>query len=125
MLTKNKVIITIAVHDIENSMDFYGDVLGLKKVGESRGGILFECGGATIGLYQSTTAGTGLSTCAWWIVDDVETTVKGLRARGVTFDKNYDIPHAKSKGDIYDMGEGKKAAWFKDIDGNVLGLGNF
>jgi catechol 2,3-dioxygenase-like lactoylglutathione lyase family enzyme len=125
LLAKGKVITTIAVHDIENSMDFYGHVLGLKEAGKTRGGYLFEAGGAMIGLYESATAGTGLATCAWWTVDDVKAVVKELKSRGVIFDKNYDIPHAKPKGDIYDMGDGAKAAWFKDIDGNVLGLGNF
>jgi predicted enzyme related to lactoylglutathione lyase len=125
LLAKSKIITTIAVHDIENSMDFYGDVLGLKKVGKTRGGYLFKSGGGMIGIYQSPTAGTGLATCAWWTVDDVSATVKNLKSRGVIFDKNYDIPHAKPKGDVYDMGNGAKAAWFKDIDGNVLGLGNF
>jgi catechol 2,3-dioxygenase-like lactoylglutathione lyase family enzyme len=125
LLGKNKVITTIAVHDIENAVDFYENVLGLKRVGKNVGGVVFESGGGTIGIYLSASAGSGQTTCAWWTVDDVEATMKDLRSKGVTFDKNYDMPHATRKGDMYLLGNDTKAAWFKDPDGNILGLGNF
>jgi catechol 2,3-dioxygenase-like lactoylglutathione lyase family enzyme len=125
LLAKHRVITTIAVHDIQNALDFYGSILGLKRVEENKAGYLFESGGGLIGLHQSPTAGSGQGTCAWWIVDDVDKIVKKLKSRGVTFETNYDLPRTKRKGDIYLMSDTKRAAWFKDPDGNILGIGNF
>lgn len=125
MLGDNRVITTIAVHDIENALDFYGNVLGLKRIEKNSAGYLFESGGGHIGLHQSPTAGSGQATVAWWTVDDVDDMVKKLKSRGVVFNKNYDLPYAKQKGDVYALSENEKAAWFKDPDGNILGLGNF
>ncbi len=125
MLEKYKVITPVAVHDIENAVDFYGSILGLKQVGKNIAGVVFESGGGLIGLHESPTAGSSQATCAWWIVDDVEATVEKLKSRGITFDKNYDLPHTERKDDIYMMSDTKKAAWFRDPDGNILGIGNF
>lgn len=126
MLAKYAVINPIAVNDIENAVDFYGIILGLKRVEENMAGYLFESGsGAIIGLHQSPAAGSGQATCAWWVVDDVEATVNELKSRGVVFDKNYDMPRTKRKGDVYLLSDTRHAAWFKDPDGNILGIGNF
>lgn len=126
MLGSFRVIATIAVNDIENAIDFYGDVLGLEKVEIHRSGHLFKSGGGgLIGLHVSPTAGSGQGTCAWWTVDNVEKTVRELKKKGVVFDQNYDLLHTKRKGDIYILSDTQKAAWFRDPDGNILGLGNF
>jgi catechol 2,3-dioxygenase-like lactoylglutathione lyase family enzyme len=125
MLSKYKVITPIAVNDLENALDFYGNVLGLKRVEENVAGHLFESGGGLIGLHQSPTAGSGQATCAWWTVDNVEDTVEDLKSRGVEFEQNYDLPHIEQHGGIYIMGKNERAAWFRDPDGNTLGLGNF
>jgi catechol 2,3-dioxygenase-like lactoylglutathione lyase family enzyme len=110
---------------MENAADFYGNVLGLPELGKSKGGLLFDAGGNTIALYESGTAGTGQATCLWWKVDDVAKTVRALKKRGVTFDTNYDLAFAEKDGDIYLLDEEMRAAWFRDIDGNILGIGNF
>lgn len=125
MLGKNKAITPIAVHDMENAADFYENVLGLKKLGKGKAGLLFKTGGNTIGLYESGTAGTNQATSLWWTVDDVEAAVKKLKSRGVIFETNYDLPSAKKNGDVYIIDGDMRAAWFKDMDGNILGIGNY
>lgn len=125
MLGKHTVITTIAVHDMQNAIEFYRDILGLKELGQNKVGFLLESGGGTIGLYESGSAGTGQATCAWWKVDDVEMMVEELEAQGINFETNYDLPYAKRKGGIYLLGKKEKAAWFCDPDGNILGIGNF
>lgn len=125
MLGNHQVITPIAVNDIENAVHFYGDILGLRQVGTNVAGVLFECGGGMIGLHQSPTAGSGQATCAWWTVDDVEAVVAALKKRGVVFDKNYDLPNATQQDDVYILGDTAKAAWFRDLDGNILGVGNY
>jgi hypothetical protein len=65
-----------------------------------------------------------------WEVDDLEATVKELRRRGVVFEE-YDLPGLKTADSIAAItgnypskgGVGKKAAWFRYSEGNVLGIG--
>jgi catechol 2,3-dioxygenase-like lactoylglutathione lyase family enzyme len=122
--SNSRVIATIAVNDIENAKFFYCEVLGMKLVVENGEGAVFESGGGTFAIYPSTTAGTNRGTSAWWSVDDVESTVSELKQKGVVFEHIDDLPGWKRQGDIHVKGE-KKAAWFKDPDGNTLGLGNY
>jgi predicted enzyme related to lactoylglutathione lyase len=125
LLGKNRVITTIAVHDLENASVFYGEILGLKIRSRHAAGVVFESGGGLIGIHESGAAGTGQATCAWWTVDDVEAMVVELKSRGIVFEKNLDLPHAKSKNGVYHLSDTSRAAWFNDPDGNVLGFGNF
>ena len=65
-----------------------------------------------------------------WEVDDLEATVAALRARGVVFEE-YDLPGRRTVGGIADIegnypsrgGVGERAAWFRDSEGNLLGIG--
>jgi hypothetical protein len=65
-----------------------------------------------------------------WEVDDLHATVTELRRRGVVFEE-YDLPGLKTVGGIADVrgnypskgGKGEKAAWFRDSEGNLLGIG--
>ena len=64
-----------------------------------------------------------------WDVTDIESAVASLRARGVVFEE-YDLPGLKTVNGIADIegtypskGVGERAAWFKDSEGNLLGLG--
>jgi hypothetical protein len=54
------------------------------------------------------------------VVDDIEAEVAGLRARGVVFEE-YNLPGLKTVDGIANTNAGR-AAWFKDSEGNILGL---
>lgn len=123
-LGENTVIATIAVHDLENAKDFYSNILGLNIVRENAAGITFESGGGMFGVYESNTAGTGLSTSAWWRIDNVEEVTVELKAKGIKFEHYDDMPGMVRKGDVHINGD-MKAVWFKDVDGNILGFGNY
>lgn len=125
MLNNYNVITTIAVHDLENAVAFYNEILGLNIAFKNSEGVVFQSGTGHIAIHESSSAGTGMSTCAWWTVEDVEAVVKELKGKGVKFEKNYDLPHVPRKNDIYQLTDTKHAAWFKDLDGNILGFGNF
>ncbi len=52
-----------------------------------------------------------------------------LRARGVTFEE-YDLPGlttiggvAEIEGNYPSRGTGERAAWFRDSEGNMIGMG--
>jgi hypothetical protein len=65
-----------------------------------------------------------------WEVDDIEATVEHLRSRGVVFEV-YDLPGLKTVNGIAEVAgnypssraAGEKAAWFRDSEGNLLGIG--
>jgi hypothetical protein len=65
-----------------------------------------------------------------WEVEDLHATVTELRRRGVVFEE-YDLPGLKTVGGIAEVqgnypskgGKGEKAAWFRDSEGNLLGVG--
>jgi len=118
MLNQGKVFATIAVSDIAIAKEFYGGTLGLSQVDENPGGVTYESGGGRLFVYQSPTAGTNQATCASWLVDDVNSVVEELKAKGVNFE-HYDFPGGTREGDVHIMGS-MKSAWFKDPDGNIL-----
>ena len=64
-----------------------------------------------------------------WDVADIDATVAALRARGVVFEE-YDLPGLKTVNGIADIngnypskGVGERGAWFRDSEGNLLGIG--
>lgn len=122
-LADSKVMAMVAVKDVAAGKAFYGEKLGLKEAEENDGGVAYECGGGTLFMYNApASAGTGQATAASWYVDDMDATVAELKSKGISFE-SYDIPGATKEGDIYVIGP-MKAAWFKDPDGNILGLAN-
>ena len=64
-----------------------------------------------------------------WEVDDIDATVAELRSRGVVFEE-YDLPGLETvdgiatiEGNYPSKGSGERAAWFRDSEGNMLGIG--
>lgn len=64
-----------------------------------------------------------------WEVTDIVATVAALRSRGVVFEE-YDLPGLKTQhgiaaieGNYPSKGTGEYGAWFKDSEGNLLGIG--
>jgi hypothetical protein len=53
-------------------------------------------------------------------VPDLPATVTELKARGVHFEE-YDIPNVKTVNGVHKTPDGD-AAWFKDSEGNIIGL---
>jgi catechol 2,3-dioxygenase-like lactoylglutathione lyase family enzyme len=121
-ISEGRVFASVAVSSIDVARDFYGGTLGLTKAEENPGGIGFECGGANIFVYVSDTAGTGSATAAMWQVDDVTPVAEELAAKGVEFE-HYEMPDAELVGHVHQWGGGQfKNAWFRDPDGNILGI---
>jgi hypothetical protein len=61
-------------------------------------------------------------TVATFTVKDLEMTMEELRERGVRFER-YDLPNLKTDERGIAKQDGMKAAWFKDSEGNILGIG--
>jgi hypothetical protein len=103
--------------------------LGLEPIEERPGGLRYQCGNCSFALFESAGAASGDHTQMGWEVDDIESTVAVLRARGVVFEE-YDLPGLQTVNGIADIegnypskGIGERGAWFRDSEGNMLGIG--
>ena len=120
-LTEAKARATVAVSDQDRARDFYKGTLELILESEIPGVTTFRCGDGTIlDVYQSEFAGTAKSTVASFQVLDLAAAMAELRGRGVAFE-NYDQGPMKTTDGVVDFG-GMRGAWFRDPDGNILGL---
>lgn len=122
MLGDKNVHAILPVKNLEEAKKFYEETLGLKKVDENAGGVVYGSGSSKVFVYPSEFAGTNQANAASWDVEDVDSMVAGLKSKGVTFE-HYDMPGITLQGDVHVMGE-MKAAWFKDPSGNILCLSN-
>ena len=122
MLGDKDAAANIAVKNLEVAKKFYRDALGLTQVGsEGSELIIFRSGNSMINVYRSKYAGTNQATALTWVVgDDVESVVKALKAKGISFE-HYDMPDMTRAGDVH-IGGNMKVAWFKDPDGNILNI---
>ncbi|KUN13518.1 VOC family protein [Streptomyces canus] len=130
MLARGRVATRLPAQDLDRARRFYAEQLGLEPVDERPGGLLYRCGGADFALFESAGASPGTFTQMGWEVDDIETVVSQLRRRGVVFEE-VDLPGFRTKNGIADIdgnypsknARGERAAWFRDSEGNLLGIG--
>jgi catechol 2,3-dioxygenase-like lactoylglutathione lyase family enzyme len=121
MLGGKDAAATLAVSDLEQARQFYENTLGLTPIQEQPGAVLYKSGNSVVVVYPSEFAGTNQATAASWAVgDDFDAIVEDLRSKGVTFE-HYDLPDTTREGDVHRLGE-TRGVWFKDPDGNILGL---
>ena len=123
MLDDANVQPMLPVKDLEEAARFYGETLGLERVGGDPGtALVYRSGQTTLCVYRSEYAGTNKGTAAMWEVDDVEGTVAELKGKGVTFE-HYTLPGLTREGDIHRSGA-FRVAWWKDPAGNILSVQN-
>jgi catechol 2,3-dioxygenase-like lactoylglutathione lyase family enzyme len=122
MLAQGKVHATLSVTNLERAKKFYSDTLGLQSQGNiADGHVVYEAGDGTfLVIYERPDPPKAENTVASFSVDDVERTVQWLKDRGVVFEE-YDFPGLKTVNSIATLGE-LKGSWFKDPDGNTLGI---
>jgi hypothetical protein len=83
----------------------------------------------TFALFASAGASPGTFTQMALEVDDLETAVAEMKRRGVVFEE-VDVPGLRTVGGIADVdgnypskgGKGERAAWFRDSEGNMVGI---
>jgi catechol 2,3-dioxygenase-like lactoylglutathione lyase family enzyme len=129
-LQNGAVVSRIPAQNLQRARAFYADKLGLEPSEERPGGLLYRCGRSEFALYQSAGAASGSHTQMGWEVDDIHTTVEELRSRGVVFEE-FDLPGLTTVDGIAEVagnypskgGIGELGAWFRDSEGNLLGIG--
>jgi catechol 2,3-dioxygenase-like lactoylglutathione lyase family enzyme len=130
MLENSNVSTRIPAQDLERARSFYKDKLGLIPSEERPGGLRYRCGNGFFSLFESSGKASSDHTQMAWEVDDILSTVELLRSRGVMFEE-YDVPGLKTINGIAEVtgnypssrAAGEKAAWFRDSEGNLLGIG--
>ena len=110
MLSHARVAPTLAVSDMARARRFYEDALGLVVEAEVGETVRYKCGGGTgLALFERPREAVD-RTVAAFEVEDIEAEVEELRERGVEVEG------------IITLDSGLKRAFFKDPDGNVIGM---
>jgi catechol 2,3-dioxygenase-like lactoylglutathione lyase family enzyme len=129
MLTNAKLATRIPAQDLQRARSFYSEKLGLEPVEERPGGLLYRCGEGEFALFETAGKPSGEHTQMAFEVDDIEAAVSELRERGVVFE-DYDVPGLRTvdgianfEGNYPSKGDGERGAWFRDSEGNMLGIG--
>jgi catechol 2,3-dioxygenase-like lactoylglutathione lyase family enzyme len=120
MFTATMVVATVPVTDLDRAKSFYRDTLGLEQLWETPAGVRFRCGSSSeLSVFKRPPV-EAAHTLAHFEVDDIEAVVSELEAKGVPFIDYDDGPLATTKH-IAQLGP-SRGAWFRDPDGNTLGL---
>ena len=129
MLKEARVATRLPAQDLKRARAFYADKLGLHPVEEREGGLRYVCTAGEFALFESAGAASGDHTQMAWEVEDIGATVAELRSRGVVFEE-YDAPGLRTidgivtiEGNYPSKGVGERGAWFRDSEGNLLGIG--
>jgi predicted enzyme related to lactoylglutathione lyase len=121
MLQRCPMYAYLPAKDVARARAFYEQKLGFRPKEETAGGVVYEFADHTgCFLYPTPNAGTSRASQAFWMVHDIEREVAELKAAGVKLE-HYELPGMKFEDGIA-SGEGGKAAWFKDTEGNILAL---
>ena len=112
---------TLAVADLAKARSWYAEKLGWEPVLEPPGTLVYKVGEAFFSLFETPFSGTAKNTVMNWSVNDVRAEVQRLRERGVVFEE-YDFGEVKTVDGVMADPNGGMNAWFKDLDGNIVGV---
>jgi catechol 2,3-dioxygenase-like lactoylglutathione lyase family enzyme len=119
VFTNTKAFSGFAVPDLAQAKAFYGDTLGLKTSEENGLLMLHIAGERDILVYPKPDHEPATYTILNFPVDDIDTVVDELTARGVQFER-YDGMEQDERA--IRRGGGPYVAWFKDPAGNILSV---
>jgi catechol 2,3-dioxygenase-like lactoylglutathione lyase family enzyme len=121
-ISESRVSVMLPITEPDRAQQFYGERLGLAYDGRHASDeVMYQlAGGARLVLRILPDAHPSPNTAMSFEVDDVTAEIAVLEGRGVVFE-DYDTPGFTSVGHVVE-GEGMRAAWFHDPDGNVLCL---
>ncbi len=119
----------LPAQDLDRARAWYSEKLGLEPAEVRPGGLRYTINGVEFSIYVSAGRPDGTFTQVAFTVDDLNAKVIELRRRGVAFEE-YDSPGlrtvngvAQVEGNYPSKGSGERAAWFRDSEGNMLGVG--
>lgn len=120
MIGATMVVATLPVTDLERAKVFYSKALGLELLWENPASVRFRVGAVSeLSIFKRPPTATE-HTLAHFEVTDIEAAVRDLETRGVAF-FDYTEGPLITTGHIAQMGPAR-GAWFRDPDGNTLGV---
>ena len=129
MLGLRKVATRLPAKDLQRARAWYAEKLGLEPAEARPSGLLYVVGGCEFALFESAGASDGSFTQMGFEVADLRAAVAALQQRGVVFE-HYDEGPLRTAGGIATIdgnypskGKGEYGAWFRDSEGNMLGIG--
>lgn len=127
-LSSARAVGKLPAQDLDRARRFYRDRLGLEPVEERPGGLRYVLGATEFHVFQSSGAASGESTQMAFEVEDIDAVVADLRSRGVSFesyDMGFDVEDDVMfvPGNYPSKGSGERGTFFRDSEGNLLGLG--
>jgi catechol 2,3-dioxygenase-like lactoylglutathione lyase family enzyme len=130
MLDNARVATRLPTQDLDRARRFYADKLGLEPTEERPGGLRYQLAHGEFALYDSAGSAPGTFTQMAFEVDDHAAVVAELKRRGVVFE-DVDLPGLRTTSGVAEVegnypskgGKAERAAWFRDSEGNLLGLG--
>jgi catechol 2,3-dioxygenase-like lactoylglutathione lyase family enzyme len=109
--------LAIPVADLERSLEFYRDVLGLRFLFQAPPGLAFlDCGGVRLMLSKvQENDATSAAGVVYYRVSDLNAAYEALRHRGAKF---VDEPHLIARMSDHELW----MVFLRDPDGHLLGL---
>ncbi len=108
--------IAIPVTDIERSISFYHDILGMRFLFKAPPGLgFFDCAGVRLMLDAPAKENAGKGSVIYYKVKELQTTFEKLSAKGLIFEAK---PHLVAKMPDHELW----MAFFRDPDNNLLAL---
>jgi predicted enzyme related to lactoylglutathione lyase len=127
VFTTTDAFSSFSVDDLDAARKFYGETLGLKVTDSDMGTIDLTLGnGARVFVYPKPNHEPATFTVLNFDVDDIDSAVSALNAKGVRTkiyrdDEVPDMPNDE-KGIVRDEENSMAIAWFKDPAGNVIAV---
>ena len=124
MLNNARIEARIPTQDLARARRWYAEKLGLEPAEERDGGLRYQGATGVFCLFTSAGTSDGSFTQMGFYVDDIEAAVADLRARGVVFEQYDGAVNGimDIEGNYPSKGRGERAAWFRDSEGNLLGI---
>ena len=118
-----QLMVFVPTVDIDRSMHFYSEVLGLPVSGGGDGYYKLNAGQASIRLTLIASPNPSPSTLIGWQVEDIESIAADLAERGASFERYEGIE--QDERCVWTPPTGDRVAWFEDPDENILSLTQF
>ena len=118
----------LPAQDLHRAKNFYIEKVGLQaleshllEANDGRVSLTVGDGTHQLFVYPAQARSSGEFTQAVIQVTDVRAAVEEMRDRGVEFEE-YDTSETRTEDGIARMPGGGEGAWFKDSEGNLVGL---
>lgn len=128
VMNTSGITAALPAQDLSRAKAFYAEKVGLQalesdflKARDGQVGLTVGEGVSQLFVFPARVRSSGEFTQAVIHVADVRAAVEEMRGRGVEFEE-YDTPETRTENGIARMPDGGEAAWFKDSEGNLVGV---